>query len=149
MADHSFIGPILRVRGTRLASLLAVAVFVLLPWCTSCAYQWCQYDTPPPGHYEPSAPERAFIDTDIWPEEAGVWLDGEYIGIADNFDGYPGYLEVQPGRHRIEFRLAGFRTLRIDLSTRPWLVYRFERDLRDIPGDPLTQTPQQPDGGTR
>src|SRR5687768_2017964 len=36
--------------------------------------------------------DAAFLDTDVSPEKASVYLDGEYVGVADSFDGYPRYL---------------------------------------------------------
>src|ERR1700693_5551612 len=62
------------------------------------------------GAYGPAA-EWATIDTDVSPEEAQVYLDGRYIGTADDFDGNPDYLYLKPGRYRIEFPLGGYERL--------------------------------------
>ncbi|HET9482119.1 MAG TPA: PEGA domain-containing protein [Candidatus Polarisedimenticolia bacterium] len=56
--------------------------------------------------------EIAYLDTDIAPEEAEVYLDGEYVGIADDFDGFPAYLTLEPGAHTIHFKAEGRRTVK-------------------------------------
>jgi hypothetical protein len=85
---------------------------------------------PPVAAIPAGLPDTALVDTDISPEEAEVWLDGERIGTADDFDGFPSYLEVPAGWHRLEFRYPGSRTLRIDLRARPGGYYDFNRELR-------------------
>ena len=45
------------------------------------------------------------IDCDVLPEEAGVYVNGEYLGIADQFDGWPRYLYIQAGKYDISFKL--------------------------------------------
>jgi hypothetical protein len=97
------------------------------------------YPPPPAGVYGPEyVPADAAIDTDIHPEEAEVWLDGHYIGIADQFDGFPRYLRVAPGEHRLEFRLEGYRSLVVDLDARTGRLYGLDRWLRQGRG------PEQP-----
>ncbi|HKY31079.1 MAG TPA: PEGA domain-containing protein [Candidatus Polarisedimenticolia bacterium] len=75
------------------------------------AYGYGHYPASPRYYdYGPSA-DVAFIDTDISPEKAEVRLDGEYIGVADNFDGYPRFLAVKPGRHTLSFSAEGRETI--------------------------------------
>lgn len=86
------------------------------------------------GPYYPApeyVPSQAAIDTDIHPEQAEVWLDGSYIGIADQFDGFPRYLVVPTGHHQIEFRLKGYRPLVVDVTARPGRLYGLDRWLRE------------------
>jgi hypothetical protein len=100
---------------------------------------WYGYYGPGYGYYDegrvygPSS-RYAVIDTDISPEEAEVYLDGRYIGTADDFDGYPDYLYLQPGRYRIEFRLDGYQTLTRQIEARPGVYLDFTDKLRKIPG---------------
>jgi hypothetical protein len=83
--------------------------------------------------YGPTA-EWATIDTDISPEEAQVYLDGRYVGTADDFDGYPDYLFLKPGRYRIEFRLEGYETLTRQINARPGMYMDFTDKLHKIAG---------------
>jgi hypothetical protein len=100
---------------------------------------WYGYYGYPYGYYDgarvygPSS-QYAVIDTDVSPEEAQVYLDGRYIGTADDFDGYPDYLYLQPGRYRIEFRLDGYQTLTRQIEARPGMKLDFTDKLRKIAG---------------
>jgi len=91
----------------------------------------------PHGAYAPppTRPYYAFVDTDIHPEEAQVYLDGKLIGIADDFDGYPGYLAVKPGRHSVGFRHEGRHSLSFDLDLRAGELVQLDRSLpKLLPG---------------
>lgn len=98
-------------------------------------YPWYPYwgpvYVPPVAAYPYSAQPPAFavVDTDISPEKARVFLDGEEIGKADNFDGFPDYLYVTPGEHTIEFRAEGCRPLLVRLNARGGMYYGLERSL--------------------
>ena len=62
-----------------------------------------------PGYaYGPAyATEAAYIDTDIQPEDTAVFLDGEPVGTVDDFDGFPRFLAVTPGKHQLTFKAEG------------------------------------------
>lgn len=82
------------------------------------------------------APSRNWgvVDTDVSPESARVYLDGQYVGTADDFDGYPDYLYLRSGRYRLEFRLEGFETRTIDVEARPGVKIDVGERLGKIPG---------------
>jgi hypothetical protein len=79
-------------------------------------------------------PEWSLIDTDVSPEESRVYLDGVYIGIADDFDGYPDYLYLRNGHYRLEFRLEGYETKAVELDVRPGAKFDIGDKLPKIPG---------------
>ncbi|HEY3175717.1 MAG TPA: PEGA domain-containing protein [Candidatus Polarisedimenticolia bacterium] len=56
-------------------------------------------------------PDVGFIDTDIQPEETAVYVDGEYAGTVDDFDGFPDYLSIPTGRHTLTFKADGYRSV--------------------------------------
>lgn len=99
------------------------------------------------------APSRdwAVVDTDVSPEAARVYVDGQLVGTADDFDGYPDYLYLRRGHYRIEFRLPGYQTRAIDVDARPGTKIDVDDKLAKIPGsaqygsydDPI------PSGGVR
>ncbi len=78
----------------------------------------------------------AVVDTDVSPESARVYLDGQYIGTADDFDGYPDYLYLRRGHYRLEFRLDGFETRTIDVDARPGVKIDVDDKLARVPGAP-------------
>lgn len=67
-------------------------------------------------------------------DEAEVYLDGQYIGTADDFDGYPDYLYLEQGQYRLEFRLDGYETRTIDLQAQAGTKVGIDERLRKIPG---------------
>jgi PEGA domain-containing protein len=93
----------------------------------------------------------AVVDTDVSPEAARVYLDGQYVGTADDFDGFPDYLYLRRGRYRLEFRLEGFQTRTIDVDARPGVKIDVDEKLPRISGAPRYgsyDTPE-PRGGVR
>lgn len=74
------------------------------------------------------------IDTDVSPEEARVYLDGKYLGSADDFDGMPGYLYLRPGRYRLEFRLDGYETQSVEVRARAGQALDLTNHLKKVPG---------------
>jgi len=74
------------------------------------------------------------VKTDITPEEAEVWLDGTYVGTADDFDGYPDYLYLRPGAYKLEFRLANYQTMALDIQIADGENLRFDRKMQIEPG---------------
>lgn len=79
-------------------------------------------------------PVWARVKTDVSPEEALVYLDGQLIGTADDFDGWPDYLYLRRGRYRIEFRLDGYETRTVEVDARPGQTLRIDDKLKKIPG---------------
>jgi hypothetical protein len=93
----------------------------------------------------------AIVDTDVSPESARVYLDGQYVGTADDFDGYPDYLYLRTGRYRLEFRLEGYETRTISVDARPGLKLDVGERLAKIPGAPRygSYDDPEPAGGVR
>ncbi|HEV2063428.1 MAG TPA: PEGA domain-containing protein, partial [Thermoanaerobaculia bacterium] len=91
----------------------------------------------------------AVVDTDVSPEEARVFLDGRYIGLADDFDGHPDYLYLRPGNYSLEFRLEGYEPATVSVNAKPGAKVSLNNKLKKIPGAKQYgsyDTPQ-PEGG--
>ena len=75
------------------------------PWF---GYQY-PYPMRPYGYstYEPEASVRL----EVKPKDAGVYVDGYYAGIVDDFDGTFQRLRVEPGEHELELWLDGYKTV--------------------------------------
>lgn len=87
------------------------------------AYPYPYY---PGGHYVYGRGyDTAWFDTDVSPEDAEVYLDGEFVGIADDFDGFPSYLAVEPGKHAISFRMPGRRSVTRRIRVQRGALVRF------------------------
>ena len=50
------------------------------------------------------------IDLDVKPNRAEVWADGKYVAEARDLDGYPSYLWLKDGAHRLQVYKGGFKT---------------------------------------
>jgi hypothetical protein len=85
-----------------------------------------------PGQYAPV--DWTVVKTDVSPEEARVYLDGRYIGTADDFDGYPDFLYLQPGKYQLEFRLEGFESQTVPIQARAGGRYKLDNKLKKVPG---------------
>jgi len=55
--------------------------------------------------------EIGALDLDISPEEAQIYLDGELIGTADNFDGFPEFLWLEEGTYDLVFYHPNYETI--------------------------------------
>ena len=49
------------------------------------------------------------------PSDALVYVDGQLVGRANQFDGRPGYLQVSSGRHIIEIKKDGYKPFRKEI----------------------------------
>ena len=86
------------------------------------------------------------VDTDVSPEHARVYLDGNLIGVADDFDGYPAYLYLKPGHYTLEFRLQGYRTETLNLDVKPGSYFPLDMKLVRVPSEPATPWWDRPQG---
>lgn len=65
-----------------------------------------RYDGPYRGGSDAGA-----LDLDLWPDDVEVYVDGEYVGEVDQFDGFPTFLWLPRGTYDVVFYRDGFRTL--------------------------------------
>jgi PEGA domain len=72
----------------------------------------------------------AIVKTDISPEEAQIYLDGKYIGSADDFDGRPDFLYLGPGKYHVEFRLPNYEAFATDLDVTRGQRVRLDQKLK-------------------
>ncbi len=83
----------------------------------SSQYPSSQYPAAPgsvavqPG---PNQGNTGGVSFEISPDTAEVFVDGSYIGTAGDFTPVSQPLGLTPGRHRIEIRAQGYRTMSFD-----------------------------------
>lgn len=70
------------------------------------------------------------LDVDLWPGETEIYVDGERVGTADDFDGFPSYLWLPRGTYDVVFYLPGFQTLARQYSIYDGLVIDVEDRLQ-------------------
>ena len=62
------------------------------------------------------------VDLAVKPKQTQVYVDGAYVGTAGKFDGYPDYLWLPPGRHRLSFYRPGFGTVEQTIEVRAGFI---------------------------
>lgn len=66
----------------------------------------------------------------IKPNKGQVFIDGNYVGTVDDFDGALQKLRLEQGSHRVEVRLLGYEPLVFDVEIRRGQQTVFEGQLR-------------------
>ncbi len=65
---------------------------------------------------------RRFAKFSTSPDQARIYLDGRYVGIADDWDDHGGGKTLEIGRegpHRVRLELPGYRTMQLDVTVAP------------------------------
>lgn len=61
------------------------------------------------------------VDLEVKPNRADVWVDGKYVGEARDFDGYPSYLWLKEGVHRLQIQKGGYKLFDEEVDMQPGL----------------------------
>lgn len=80
-------------------------------------------------------PNLAVVDTNIHPKHTRLYLDGRFIGLADDFDGYPDFLYLEPGKYRLECRLGGYQTNLVEIEAEAGYRYDIRFRMKRIKGE--------------
>jgi PEGA domain-containing protein len=59
------------------------------------------------------------VRTEIKPQSAQMFVDGGYVGKADDYDGWWQRLDLEAGPHRLVFRSPGFHPYVVDIRVAP------------------------------
>ncbi len=87
-----------------------------------------------PGYGEDYDHGRAgALDFDVAPARTEVYVDGQYLGKVDAFDGWPRYLWLPKGTYDVVLFLDGYRTIARQITVYPGTV--IDLDDRMEPGE--------------
>jgi len=111
------------------------------PW-----YPWWAWSDWPVSVSALERPDVAVVDTDVSPEHARVFLDDKLIGTADNFDGFPDYLYLEPGSYTLEFKLQGYRSETVKIEAAAGKYFPIEMDLTRNPAESPSPWYDRPEG---
>ena len=64
------------------------------------------------------------------PSTAQIFVDGHYVGVADDFGPGRGAMNLDAGSHRIELRAAGYETLSFSVMISPNHIVRYRGDMQ-------------------
>ena len=87
------------------------------------------------------------VDLNVKPNRADVWVDGKYVGEARDLDGYPSYLWLPDGEHRLAVYKGGY--LAFDEKINVQRGMKTELKLRLQPGDSPPPGPKPVDDGKK
>jgi len=91
----------------------------------------------PYAHYAPYAPGYGYdiggVRLKIRPRDAQVFVDGNYAGLVDDFDGTFQALRLEQGGHKIEIHMPGFEDLELDIHVQPGRTITLNETLRPRP----------------
>jgi len=73
------------------------------------------------------------VDLNVKPNRADVWADGKYVGEARDLDGYPSYLWLADGAHKLAIYKGGYKTFEEEISVRRGL--KTDLKVRLEPGE--------------
>ena len=76
---------------------------------------------PAPGTYAPNYSSSDYsqqggMSFDIQPVDAAVFVDGKYVGAANDFGPQQPPLTIPAGRHHVDLRAQGFQTMSFDVT---------------------------------
>jgi hypothetical protein len=77
------------------------------------------------------------LDLSVKPKKAEVWVDGDYVGRAAKFDGFPGHLWLEAGSHELVFYYEGRRTVVREVNVRPGGARRLAVDMQKGESTPV------------
>ena len=112
------------------------------------APQWGPYSFGPWGGYPYYRGyyyrERGSVRLQVKPEETEVYVDGYYAGVVDSYDGFFQRLSLPPGRHDIELRLEGYRSIQEQIYLTIGQSYRIEHLMEPLGPGETTPPPPVP-----
>ena len=73
------------------------------------------------------------VELNVKPNRADVWVDGKYVGEARDLDGYPSYLWLAEGEHRVAVHKGGFLVFDEPINVQRGM--KTEIKLKMQPGD--------------
>ncbi len=79
-----------------------------------------------------SSEVQGAFDLNVKPKGTQVYVDGRYVGVTDNFDGFPRYLWLKKGTYEVVFYNDGYETVVRELAIYPGVVIDVRERL--LPG---------------
>lgn len=73
------------------------------------------------------------LDLDVSPGRTQIYLDGQYLGIVDQYDGWPSYLLLAEGSYELVFYLDGYRTMARRVLIQPGVLIKMNDRLEPGP----------------
>ncbi len=118
--------------------LAATAILTLASTVPVWGQRWgapAKEGYPPYGFRVYTDWQRGSLRLDVSPDDAQVFVDNQYAGKVDDFNGAFERLPLGGGSHLVEIRKAGFTSLILEVSVFPGQKVTFSRTLQPSRGD--------------
>ncbi|MEO7270590.1 MAG: PEGA domain-containing protein [Vicinamibacterales bacterium] len=121
-------------------------------WGGGYGYGYGGYDQYPypyyrGGYYDQTGAARLQVS----PKQTQVFVDGYYVGVADEFDGALQRLRVEAGEHELQLYLDGYRTVTTPILFRREGTITIKQVMQPLAAGETSErpTPQAPPAGER
>ena len=91
------------------------------------------YPSAPYSPWQASGYDIGSVRLKIRPRDAQVFVDGNYAGRVDDFDGSFQSLRLEQGGHKIEIHMPGFEDLELDVHVQAGRTLTLNEDLKPRP----------------
>jgi len=95
----------------------------------------------PMSHAEAATVAQGGLRFQSSPGSAQVFVDGMYVGVADDFGMSNRALDLDAGTHRVELRAPGYTTVGFDINVGPNETRTYRGDLQQLPRADQRQQP--------
>jgi hypothetical protein len=110
---------------------------IFLGYPVPYSYYAYPYPVPVYGYGRPGAPvvvgpgssDYGGVTLEISPNDAEVFVDGQYAGLVQDFDGTQRPLTLTAGSHHLDVRAPGCEPLAMDVNVNPGEVLPYRGDL--------------------
>ncbi len=89
-----------------------------------------RYPAPWYPHQSYEGRELGGLDLNVRPKSTEVYLNGNFVGEAGNFDGYPRYLWLEDGVYEVIFYFEGFETVLREIEVVTGVVIDVQEDMQ-------------------
>jgi hypothetical protein len=108
-------------------------------------YPYPPYRYPYYAYYD----SRGSARIQVTPRNAQVFIDGYYVGLVDDFDGYLQRLHVEPGEHELQIYLEGYKTIREKVLFRPGATLKVAYTMQPLAAGEANEPRPAPDPNAR
>jgi len=104
-----------------------------------------QYPYPPYPYHVSFYDRTGSARIQVTPREAEVFVDGYFVGVVDDFDGYLQRLHVEAGEHELQFYLQGYRTIRQKVLFTPGTTLKITLAMEPLGAGEVNEPRPTPD----
>ena len=110
---------------------------------------YAQYPYPPYAYRVGPYDRTGSARIQVTPRHAEVYVDGYFVGVVDDFDGYLQRLHVEAGEHELQFYLDGHRTIRQKVLFTPGGTLKIAHAMEPLGPGEANEPKPQPDQASR